>query len=513
MFRYARQEKGYSLLLALLVVVLISVFGFSLLFVTSNSVKLSTNERENQSVFYIAEGGLNKKISEIERISENVYIDASRKYLSLSEKQQTVNMFETLFQTELSGKIVKGSTTLSFENQFNESPKAIVTVDPDPSNVLKYKILSQGEIGNKKRTLSQAITIKIPPPPPVPPTSLPPLKNTITSAIHAIENINLTGGTFNGDIVSDKGTITVDWGTTITGKLGTTPDKFSKPQWMNYSPEFLGHVAFPERILPIFPDDQFSKQWPYTDAIDVVISNQKRNLVLKDNSIIIDGGYAIQKIHGYDGKLPVPEDLYLKNLSIESGVPVSLEIGNTDRNLYVENLLISENAKLNVSGSGKLNIYVKNSFKFEGSAEINNLGKADQMNIYYAGSSDLLISDNVKMNTANIYAKSANMTLNGSGSINGNLFNGGSQITITGGSYNHNLFIYAPNATVNLSGSGTVIGGIMARIINASGGPKVTYKENPNVPTEEKKQEEEDNDIDIEFVDTDEGIIEVEVDV
>ena len=59
MFKYLKQEKGYSLLLVILAIAFLSVLGIMLLTLTANSLKISTSERDDQSVFYIAEGGLN----------------------------------------------------------------------------------------------------------------------------------------------------------------------------------------------------------------------------------------------------------------------------------------------------------------------------------------------------------------------------------------------------------------------------------------------------------------------
>ena len=50
--------NGFTLLGVLMILVLFSVLGVSLLAVTSNSLKLSGNERTDQSTFYIAEAGI-----------------------------------------------------------------------------------------------------------------------------------------------------------------------------------------------------------------------------------------------------------------------------------------------------------------------------------------------------------------------------------------------------------------------------------------------------------------------
>lgn len=67
---FVTNERGYFFIFTLLLITLISVIGFGLMTITKNTLKITTHERTDQSVFYIAEADLNIKrakiISELE---------------------------------------------------------------------------------------------------------------------------------------------------------------------------------------------------------------------------------------------------------------------------------------------------------------------------------------------------------------------------------------------------------------------------------------------------------------
>jgi len=480
MFKYLKQENGYSLLLVILAIALLSVLGIMLLTLTANSLKISTSERDDQSVFYIAEGGLNNTKSKVEQLAKITY-DQNRKHFNkLPLDKRKPEKFKLDFIDEFEGglkKIFKENTqstytaTVTFDEQFKEKPIANVTIVQENTEPLQYKITSVGYIGKKTRTVAQTITINL-----GSGTETGPAFSN-AAAIHAIENIGLGGGKFNGDVVSESGNIDITQDDTkITGKIGTTSDKFSKPDWVNITNEIIGHVAFPENILPPFPDNQFTSlsTRPYTKSIQVTIGGEQKQLSLDNNSIKIDGDININDTPNFSGILPVSQDMYVKTLMVDSDNTLTIDVGNSDKNLFIDNFDFPQ-GHLNIMGSGKLTLYIKNAFDLKGNSSMNNTGDIGRLSVYYAGTSSMDFTGDTNTK-ASIYAKSANIKIDGSGSVQGNINAGGSNITIEGGSYNHNLYIYAPKAEVLLGGSGTVIGGIMAHTVKTSGDPAVTYK-------------------------------------
>jgi len=479
MFKNLKQENGYSLLLVILTIAFISVLGITLLTLTANSLKMSTNERGDQSVFYIAEGGLNSTKSKVEQLVKITYDENRKKFNKLPPDKRKPERFKLdfidAFESGLEKIFEKNQTTyadtVTFDEQFNEKTFANVTINQEITDQLQYKITSVGNIGKKTRTVAQTITINL--------GSGTGSGFSNSAAIHAIKNIELGGGKLNGDVVSDSGKISITQDSVeIIGKIGTTPDKFSKLSWMNVSNEIIGNVAFPKDILPPFPDNKFTSlsTRPYTESVQVTIDGNKTELSLQNNSIKIDGG-GNGHINGYQafsGTLPLTQDMYLKTLTVSAGRKLSIDVGNSDKNLYIDNFNFSE-GHLNITGNGRLTLYIKNSFNLSGSSSMNTIGDIGRLSVYYTGTSLMEFSGHTETK-ASMYAKSADIKINGSGSVKGNLYAGGSNITVEGGSYNHDLYIYAPDAKVEMGGSGEVVGGIMAYAVDTRGGSTVTYK-------------------------------------
>ncbi|MDD1502043.1 hypothetical protein PVA17_04565 [Lysinibacillus sp. CNPSo 3705] len=480
MFKYLKQEKGYSLLLVILAIALLSVLGIMLLTLTANSLKISTSERDDQSVFYIAEGGLNSTKSKVEKLAKITYDQNRKDFNKLPLDKRKPEKFKVDFIDAFERSLQKTfeentqstyTTTVTFDEQFKEKPIANVTIVQENTEPLQYKITSVGSIGKKTRAVAQTITVNL-----GSGTETGPAFSN-AAAIHAIDNIVLGGGKFNGDVVSESGNIAIKQDDTkISGKIGTTLDKFSKPDWMTITNEIIGNVAFPEDILPSFPDNQFTNlsTRPYTKSIQVTIGGERVQHFLKNNSIEIEGDQKINGEPNFSGILPISQDMYVKTLMVASNNILTIDVGNSDKNLFIDNFHFSQ-GHLKVIGSGKLTLYIKNAFDLKGDSSMNNTGDIGRLSVYYAGTSPMDFTGNTRTK-ASIYAKSTNINIDGSGSVQGNIYAGGSNITIEGGSYNHNLYIYAPNARVILGGSGTVIGGIMAHTVNTSGAPAVTYK-------------------------------------
>lgn len=168
-------ERGYTFIIALLLIVLISVLGFSLITITTNTLKVTTHERLDQSVFYIAEADLNVKRAEINSSLEFILHPILDKYnnddkfdmVKDSDKIEE-EYFEAadnyLTQQLISedGKLQKKYTEVtSYEKQNGIQPSSIVILFKE-SQPYTYTLTSVAEIDEISRTISQTFTIKMP---------------------------------------------------------------------------------------------------------------------------------------------------------------------------------------------------------------------------------------------------------------------------------------------------------------------------------------------------------------
>lgn len=75
-----RNEKGYAFLLVFITIILVTVLGLSILRFSNNTLTTSAHERDDQSIYYIAEAGLNYGRENFNQNIETAYNAAVEKY-------------------------------------------------------------------------------------------------------------------------------------------------------------------------------------------------------------------------------------------------------------------------------------------------------------------------------------------------------------------------------------------------------------------------------------------------
>lgn len=81
--KFIKNHQGYALFLTILVLMLASVIGISLLTITSNTNKTTIHERENQALFYIAEAGVNLEKSNVLKVLKELDGDIKASFENL----------------------------------------------------------------------------------------------------------------------------------------------------------------------------------------------------------------------------------------------------------------------------------------------------------------------------------------------------------------------------------------------------------------------------------------------
>ncbi|KGR74031.1 hypothetical protein [Ureibacillus sinduriensis] len=453
-----KNENGYSMLIAFLLLVFVSVIGISLLSLSSNVLKISSSERADQSTYYIAEAGLNREVSSLNNTILKTYETIKSFYNRLPDKDKaTFNFEEEFFKAVALHVDTDTKTYTDFEPQFGEHPSAHIRISKINTTPLIYKITSTGNIDNHTRTVSQNITILFDVEETSKTTGLPPAKY----AVHTYGDITMYGSAgIKGSVSSESGSISIIGNNSIDGKIGTTRSKFSYPSYKSdMVKQLIEPEPLPKNILPIFPDSKFSNWGEYSYP-----SNLKPFI---QNGVLTTGTNSTKTIE-------LQGDMHLKELKVVENINLSINVGSTDKNIFVDNLNILQ-GHITLNGTGKLNIYVKSSYAIKGS--FNKSGSPERASIYYLGNNDFNITDETAM-SANIFVKNANMNVangwNGP-SLKGNIYTGGSNLTISGAAGADGQHVYAPNAHVQLEGSAKVTGAIYARSFTASGNAQVVF--------------------------------------
>lgn len=509
--KFIKNHQGYALFLTILVLMLASVIGISLLTITANANKTTIHERENQALFYIAEAGVNLEKSNVLKVLKELDGDIKASFENLDpniDKKDLQNLYYEKLVDDFCKNYTGGKcgSTYYLEEQFSKKPKAETEVSIHLNQQPIITITSTGffeEYPAQSRTVTQELYVNIN-------VNIQPKEggndqsnedereNKNEENVLPLENftvltkrdINLSGGaTIHGNAGSIQGDISLNGGSTITGSIAAADELNLKyPNWMygikekfTSLPEFLQNSPSKlDHYLPEFPDKIFQEgeYFPLPEDYEIVRSPYNKHWVIKDGHLNATSYLAD------NFTLTLNNDTRLKSINITGSNTITIDIGNKDINLLVDNLNISQ-GHINIIGSGTLNIYAKKISSIGGSCQLNLNGNPASFNIFYNGTAPLSFSGGAKVN-GSLYVKQSNLTLSGGFAFYGNIYSGGSMISISGGVPTRGQWIVAPKATLSLSGGGNVTGTVIANSINASGGTSINYGEpivpNPAVP-------------------------------
>lgn len=454
--RHMNNQKGYTLIIVVLAITVISILGLSILTYSSSSLKRSVNERNDQSAYYIAESGLTKTKIDLTAKINKAYANSIEKYKQLissnKNNNQTVS-FANIFKQELDLIDIESlkQPVTDFDKQFSNSPIAKPDIKVDfLNNQLIYTISSTGFIDRSKvnstsgnsgiRKVSQKIVVKLD---------------------------NSSSNSADNYAVYSKGKyIFKQWGiiNNVNGILASKTEKY---------------IDAPEGDLPIVYDPS-----SFSNLIDNVYKekltfNEKifeDAVYLNNSSPLIKNG-SIEQDWGINGQtLTLTNNLKLANFYANNGgATFNIDVQKTDTILYVNNLKL--NGTINIKGKGKLKIFVKDSITF-GNTFLNTNGDSNNLDIYYAGNKQLSFDNNVHVK-ANFFIKQANMDYSGGGGLNGEFYsNGTGTVKLSGGIFNDTVKFVVPNYYFTVTGGASIKGSIICNTFEMSGGANIDFRGN-----------------------------------
>lgn len=214
-----------------------------------------------------------------------------------------------------------------------------------------------------------------------------------------------------------------------------------------------------EAMLPKFPD--FSES---SNLREELIDRGTLKVLESSKSINEDGYYETIEVKGKNKKEA--------KLIIDTGSEGDV------RKIVVDKLEINSDASIELSGEGKLNLYVNS---ISGSASINVLGdkkEIDRVVVYYSGNSlknvDLDLVGTLFIDSASdIALGQGNNELKVSGLI---IYGGNGEVSMKGTPQVSTTALFAPKATVIMSGTADFYGAIVCNKYLANGNPGVIYR-------------------------------------
>lgn len=263
-----------------------------------------------------------------------------------------------------------------------------------------------------------------------------------------------------GTNATNAGAVQLDWSTRITGGLQIGPGGLALTT-VNQGNILTGNVDGGITNLSQEMNYELPKFIDYPAKTNI---RPTITLDWQNNGMVLNPG-------DYDGS-------YFNQINIPSNYTLNIDTGGEDRVLHVGELNITQ-GHLNVSGEGKLTIIAEDRLILNGSSTLNSVVSADEgTNVftYYGGTETLNFGGATEFNS-DIYAKTADINITGSGGIQGHIITGGDNVSVSGDASALTRALFAPNADVSLTGSGNVTGAVVAKSFSASGGTRVTFSD------------------------------------
>ncbi len=430
---HLRNERGGALPIVLIILVVFSIYGVSLLSISVADSKHANFQEDRTQAYYLARSGA----------------EALSSYI--------VNNLENLTQEEREAFIDSIDNKTSSPTKLNPADGGYFEVRLVKSEA-ELTIYATGVIedSNIRETVTLKLLREVIPgetPDPIP---------TFDMAFFATAS-----GTQSNPAIKMSGS------TTIKGSVGTntTGDRSIQLAWSNYMRDgvlYIGPdadpnsvVQGPQKLTTHIPSGVQSlaevREYPMPVFPEFPTGLPPRGDL---RTVWIEGEFY-----------PIYNDGYYNEIAGIEGRTITIDLGGGDRIIRVKNLNISQGfVKLqNIGENGRLIFYVEDSFTMGGSSTINQGGSIDRVMIYYAGSATVNLGDNTR-HVGNIFVKDAPINIANSGGIIGNIISGGSNINVSGNADANTRILYAPNAHIDISGSGKIKGAVVGKSFDISGG-------------------------------------------
>lgn len=463
MKKYFQNEKGGMLVYTLLVFLIFTILGVSLMAYTYSDVKLSQVDHKQQGAFYIAEAGANQAFHSIK---EEIYL----KHEAAPNKEIFFSTLQAYLDTNWSSETID-----DFEEQFGANPRAQVKIEQTGADPYTFQIQSTGKIDGQERIVTKSFTVNY-------------RKggSSFLDLPDGVAGIFRNSAKFEGSASIDKDMfLLTDKPSSIEfqgdGKVKGTVfvpenavDHILDPgsgHWIHTDisplPRGYDQQWFDEQLTSIihsFPESFPSYSYP--DNREVTKDGNKHMVINNGNLNIND--YRVSNF-----TWQVTNNTALRKINIDNDYKLNINTQGRDIDLVVDELVMPQ-GHFNIVGGGKINLYVKNKIELGGGSKINDSGSTEQLSIYYAGTEKINLAGGQNLN-ANIFAKSADVELTAGGNFKGYIISGGGSVVLDGGNFSEALII-APLAQVEVKAGATVNGVVIGKTLYANGGININYK-------------------------------------
>lgn len=504
-------NRGVAFVTVIMVMLVLSLLSASVMTVSTSNLKSGLNGIEFQSAYYIAEAGANYGFEYFKnKVLNN---DLTEDYLEIS------------------------ASSGHFSNQYGDSPvasiKLIGPVAGDNPQEVVYVIESRGTVDDISRTVTKSFVLK---------------RTSGTGggsrwkseyAIFTKDDMDIGSGEVNGPIFSNDNITLSNGGTKINGNVYargnlsfTNSAKVYGDVYVKGFLEFRNWSAYISKNAFVLEEiNTHTSNTPeghiggniYAPASGTEEGFVKMNKVEPPSEDSLPEFPAFPTENSYNTEESITTEWDNSPYTLELNKPVTyipeinvisnreLTIKYRDKDILMVDKLNIPQGRIFLEGTGTLNLYIRDSMELSGGSVVNyptsvdlwasnytaddiqQLKKASEsLVIYLKGDGFEGTNKNITFHgnnrvCASIYAEDANITITAGAKIHGNIFTGGREFIIDGGSQATTQIIYAPNAHVIMGGSGNLKGPIVANTFESEGQGNVSY--NPESDSDEMIQD------------------------
>lgn len=475
MMKTIKNEEGSALVLAMMVLLVFVALGTAVGTVTVGSYRLSDNNREYNSAYYIAEAGANMAYEEIESYVLEAY----------DESLISENFFDKMGNPFGAENNKKHQVYDNFEPQSGTIPEAIVSVEgPEGTGkTRKYTIKSTGEVAGKTRTVEKPITINWVRKGDNGGTS--PIPDVPTGAVLIAKNkLNILNGTITGETYISS---TKNNSIKLSGGQGGSGYTIFYPVGASYESILDDSQIYTP--TPSIIQKDFKINWPAYDKLldlnnefDMPIQTKRLNPYEHKHSegnkywlIDQNGNVNLNNWMVDEYVINLEADLYIPTIDIDSGKKLIFNTGEGDYKIYVDKLKVMSGS-LDIRGSGSLTLIVRDTTSFRQTSDINQSGSSNQLFLVYTGNSPNF-SEITSINGHIIsIGHNSNITIKNS-SINGVFLADAKKIHFIGGNIPSNMMMIAPKGEIILDEGYQINGTLIGNVVTTVGGGTIEFKE------------------------------------
>lgn len=475
MRKLLQNTKGSTLTIVLTVLVVVIIFSVTALTIGSASIKQAGNQELRLQAYYLARSGAHAVAAHIIKKAD-------------SSTDAVMNTF-------LSNLITTG-TSDAFKLDPADTGEIKVTVTKPSDTVIL--VSSTATVGSTTQTVAVDILVEKAAGEPfskaVYSMGQMKLNGTVEGPVAGLSNVELGNSTdISGTVYFPSGAIlSTPVNYDINKKLKGIPPISNDVDSFSYSP--IDFPLFPTYQSPanklgaINKEDWvgetiINKNGYYQDGISVsglpLVIDKTGNRVIRTKSLNVSSWPGLKDTGTGSLTLIVDEEFSITG-------SVIFNLGNDDINIITNDFRITSPFIVNRAAgkTGKLNIYINRFFNnsdanpYTGYFEINKTDKpveaSKYVNIYYAGTKKLSFKNGSQL-YGTLHIKTADLELNNGNGFVGDLFSGGKNILIDGGSHTDTKFIYAPAASVKITGGAEISGCIITNYFELENA-KVIFK-------------------------------------